>query len=61
MSSSFGESGWKRGVFTEQRVMLEAVVELAEHAVEEVVQGGCVPVSVVVATASVVDLGAGRR
>ncbi|WP_206433786.1 hypothetical protein, partial [Streptomyces sp. ADI95-17] len=35
MSSSYGESGRKGRVFLEQRVVLEAVVELAEHAVEE--------------------------
>lgn len=38
--------------------VLKAVVELAEHAVEEVALGGRVPVPVVVAAAPVVGLGA---
>lgn len=59
MSSSCGESGWKRRVFIEQLAVLEAVVELAEHAVEEVALGGGVPVPMVVAAAPVVGLGTG--
>jgi hypothetical protein len=60
VSSSCGESGRKGRVFVEQRVVLEALVELPEHPVEEVAPGGGVPVSVVVTAAPVVGLGAGR-
>ncbi|MFF2364536.1 hypothetical protein ACFVU0_17745 [Streptomyces sp. NPDC058122] len=38
--------------------LLETVVELADHAVEEVALGGGVPVRVVVASSPVVDFGA---
>ena len=58
-SSCGGRFGWVGGVFIEQRVVLEAVVELAEHAVEEVALCGGVPVSVVVAAPAVVGFGAG--
>jgi hypothetical protein len=46
------------GVFFEQPAVLKAVVELSEHAVEEVPLGGGVPVSVAVAAPAVVGLGA---
>jgi hypothetical protein len=45
-------------VFVEQLAVLEAVVELSEHTVEEVPLGGGVPVSVAVAAPAVVGLGA---
>jgi hypothetical protein len=44
-SSGGGQFGGERGVFVEQLVVLEAVVELAEQAVEEVALGGRVPVA----------------
>lgn len=59
VSSGGGASCRKGRVFVEQRVVLEAVVELAEHAVEEVALGGGMPVAVGVAAAPVVGLGAG--
>ncbi|MCX0241898.1 hypothetical protein [Streptomyces drozdowiczii] len=46
-------------MFIEQTVALQAVVKLADHAVEAVALGGCVPVSVVVAAPVVVGFGAG--
>jgi hypothetical protein len=46
------------GVFFEQPAVLTAVVELSEHAVEEVPLGGGVPVSLAVAAPAVVGLGA---
>jgi hypothetical protein len=58
-SSSGGEWGWEGGVLVEQAAALEAVVELTNHAVEEVALGGGVPVPVVVASSSVVGSGAG--
>ena len=58
-SSGDSKSGGEGGLFIERFVVLEAVVELAEHAVEEVSLGGSVPVSVVVAAPSVVGFGAG--
>jgi hypothetical protein len=45
---------WKGDLFVEQRAVLEAVVELAEHAVEEVALGRGMPVSAVVTAAPVV-------
>lgn len=42
-------------------MLLEAVVELADHAVKEVAQGGDMPVRVVVAALSVVRFGTRRR
>lgn len=47
------------GLFVERFPVLEAVVELAEHAIEEVPLGGCMPVPVPVSAPSVVGLGAG--
>jgi hypothetical protein len=47
------------GVFVEQLAVLEAVVELAEHAVEDVASGGCAP-DVGLAASPVVVSGPGR-
>lgn len=46
------------GVFVKQLAVLETVVELTDHAVEEVALCGRVPVAMLIATASVVGLGA---
>jgi hypothetical protein len=48
--------GRERDVFVEQFAGLEAVVELADHAVEQMSLGGCVPVSLL-ASATVVGVG----
>lgn len=57
MSSSCGKRGGEGYYFVEQSVVLEAVVELADHAAEEVPLGSSVPVAVVVTAAPVVALG----
>lgn len=57
-SSRSGEFGGESGVFVEQRVVLKAVVELADQAVEKVALGGCVPISVLAAS-SIVGVGSG--
>lgn len=57
--TGFSESGGEGRVFIEQLAVLEAVVELAEHAVDEVALGG-VPGSVVVTASPVMGLGAGE-
>ncbi|MFF2747383.1 hypothetical protein ACFVVA_17770 [Kitasatospora sp. NPDC058048] len=51
----------ERGVFVEQAAVLEAVVELAEHPVEQIAPAGGVPVAVVVAAAPVVRPDAKRE
>jgi glycosyltransferase involved in cell wall biosynthesis len=57
-SSCGGEFGGKRSVLVERFVVLDAVVELADHAVEEVALSGCVPVSVL-SSSPVVGVGSG--
>ncbi|MBB4903374.1 hypothetical protein [Streptomyces griseomycini] len=46
-------------MLVEKRAVLEALVELAGHAVEQVPLGGCVPVSVLVSAPAVAGLGTG--
>jgi hypothetical protein len=55
-------TGWdgKGHGLIEAAAALKAVVELADHAVEEVALGGCAPVPVVVAAAPVVNLAPGE-
>jgi hypothetical protein len=59
VSSGFSWFGGEGGVFVEQFGVLEAVVELADHAVEQMTLGAGVPVSAVVAAVAVVGFGAG--
>ena len=51
--------GRKSQALVKGPAVLEAVVELADHAVEEVALGGCVPVPMVIAAPPVVGHGAG--
>lgn len=57
VSSGCGEFDGECGLLVEQRVVLEAVVELPEHAVEEIALGGSMPVSMVISASPVVDFG----
>lgn len=52
--------GRECGAFIEQMTVLEAVVELAQHPVEQIALASGVPVSVVVTSPPVVGFGTGR-
>lgn len=59
VSSCGGEFGGEGGLFIEQLTPLKAVIELTEHAIEQVPKGGRVPVTVLVATSAIAGLGPG--
>jgi hypothetical protein len=52
-SSCGDKRGGKGGLLFEGFLQLEAVVELADHAVEKIALSGCVPVSVLVTASPV--------
>lgn len=49
---------WEGGIFVKQLAVLEAVVELTDHAVEKLALCSGVSVAVLIATVAVVGLGA---
>ncbi|MEU6393958.1 hypothetical protein [Streptomyces sp. NPDC046939] len=59
-SGGDGDCDRERVVLVEQSPVLEAVVALAEHTVEQVALGGIVPVSVGAASSPGVHFGAGE-